>query len=193
MIEDGIFALANLDPEIKFSIYYDIQKKTKEIPYNKSFDLENPKNYLESANPRDIGFNKKHKILYTWNSVLNSIDLHDRNGVFIKSYSFGTNKNINNKKFEGNYFYYYKIKSYGDYIYGLYAGFNTVENFTESLIPNLKSEVHVFNVKTDEMKRYKLDRLINSCTIDFENNIIYCIEENSESQPLVKYEIDQKN
>lgn len=193
MIEEGVFAIANLDPLIKFSIYNDVEKKTKKIPHNKNLDLVNSTSYFETITPRDIGFNKKHKILYTWNGALNSIDIHDSNGTFIKSYSFGVNKNVNNKKFKKDYLYYYKIKSQGDYVYGIYAGFNTVDNFTESLIPNLKSEIHVFNIKTDEMTRYKLDRLINSCTMDFENNIAYCIEENSESQPLVKYEIDKKN
>jgi hypothetical protein len=193
LIEEGIFAMANLDPLIKFSIYNDVVKKTKKIPHNKNFDIVNYKRYLESVTPVDIGFNKKHKLIYTWNGALNSIDLHDKNGVFIKSYSFGTNKNINNKNFDRKYFYYYNVKSQGDYIYGIYAGFNTFDNFTESLIPNLKSEIHVFNIKTDEMKRYKLDRLVNSCSIDFENNIVYCIDENSESQPLMKYEINKKN
>ena len=111
LIEEGIFAMANLDPLIKFSIYNDVVKKTKKIPHNKNFDIVNYKRYLESVTPVDIGFNKKHKLIYTWNGALNSIDLHDKNGVFIKSYSFGTNKNINNKNFDRKYFYYYNVKS----------------------------------------------------------------------------------
>jgi len=194
MINKGIYAITSLDSQIKFSIYSDITKETKQIPLSKkNLEIVFPKDVFQSTTPVDIGYNRKHKIIFTWDGYFNSIDLHDENGFFIKSYTFGSNKNIVNGKFTPKYFYYYNVKSQGDYIYGIYAGFNTKDNFTESLIPHLKSEVHVFNIKTDEIKIYKLDRLINSCTIDFKKNIIYSIEENSESQPLVKYEMAQKN
>ncbi len=190
MIENEKLALVDSDPITKFSIFDLNTNETKVIPNIINDEIINPDQFYSAITPKDIGYNVEHKILFTWNGVLNTIDLYDTNGEFIKSYSYGTNQNIEDNKFKRKYFYYYNIKSQGDYIYGLYAGFNSLDNFTEALIPRLKSQIHIFNIRTDETKIYQLDRLINACAVDFSNNVIYAIEEGNESQPLVKYEIN---
>jgi hypothetical protein len=190
MLEKEKFALVDIDPKTKFSIFDLNTKETTNVPQNINDEIINADQYYVAITPKDIGYNKDHKILFTWNGVLNTIDLYDTNGEFIKSYGYGTNQNIKDNNFKRKYFYYYNIKSQGDYIYGLYAGFNTLENFTANLIPFLKPQLHIFNIRTNEAKIYQLDRLINACAVDFTNNVIYAIEENSESQPLVKYEIN---
>jgi|GEM_PF-4582463 hypothetical protein len=190
MMDKGEFAFVDTDPKTIFSLFDLDKKEIKGIPHNINNEIINPNQYYSAITPKDIGYNKDHKILFTWNVVLNTIDIYSTNGELIKSYGYGTNQNIENKKFERRYIYYYNVKSQGDFIYGLYAGFNTVDNFTEALIPSLKTQLHIFNIRTNEAKIYQLDRLINACAVDFTNNIIYAIEENSESQPLVKYEIN---
>lgn len=192
MIKNNLYAFANLDIE-KFYILDDINKEIKKIPENKELDMVYSNKNLRLITPTDIGFNKKNRVLFTWNGILNSIDIFDETGKYLKSYKYGVNQNIENKNIKRKYFYYNNLKSFNNFIYGIYSGFNVTENFTQSLIPHLKSEIHIFNIKTNEVKRIKLDRLINCCTIDFKHNIIYAIEENNESQPLVKYEMDKKN
>jgi uncharacterized protein YukJ len=59
----------------------------------------------------------------------------------------------------------------------------------ELFLSNTRPELHVFNLLTDELIRFKLDRVVNVCVLDMENNIVYCIDENNEDQPLVKYKI----
>jgi hypothetical protein len=190
MMENEKFALVDTDQKTILSIFDLKTKKTTEIPHIINEEIINPDQYYSGITPPDIGFNEEHKILFTWTGVFNTIDLYDSNGDFIKSYRYGTNLNIEDNKFKRKYFYYYNIKSHGDYIYGLYAGFNTLDNFTEALIPRLKSQLHIFNINTNEARIFQLDRLINACAVDFTNNVIYAIEEGNESQPLVKYEIN---
>lgn len=190
MMEKGIFAFVDTDPKTIFSIFNLDTKDTKGIPHRINDEILNPDQYYAAITPPDIGYNKDHKILFTWTGVFNTIDLYDTKGNFIKSYGYGTNQNIQDNMFKRKYFYYYNVKSEGDYIYGLYAGFNTLENFTADLIPFFKTQLHIFNIRANEARIYQLDRLINACAVDFTNSVIYAIEENSESQPLVKYEIN---
>lgn len=190
LMEKGKFAFVDTDPETIFSIVDLDTKETKEIPHNINNEFLNADQYYSAITPTDIGYNKNHKVIYTWTAVFNTIDLYNTKGNFIKSYGYGTNQNIQDNKFKRKYFYYYNVKSEGDYIYGLYAGFNTLENFTADLIPFLKTQLHIFNIRTNEARIYQLDRLINACAVDFTYNVIYAIEEKSESQPLVKYEIN---
>jgi hypothetical protein len=190
IMEKGEFAFVDLDPKTIFSIFDLDKQETKGISHTINDKILNADQYYSAITPKDIGYNKDHNILFTWTGVFNTIDLYDAKGNFIKSYGYGTNQNIQDNKFKREYFYYYNVKSEGDYIYGLYAGFNTLENFTADLIPFLKTQLHIFNIRTNEAEIYELDRLINACAVDFMNNVIYAIEENSESQPLVKYEIN---
>ena len=190
MMEKGEFAFVDLDPKTIFSLFDLDKQETKGISHTINEKILNADQYYSAITPKDIGYNKDYNILFTWTGVFNTIDLYDAKGNFIKSYGYGTNQNIQDNKFKREYFYYYNVKSEGDYIYGLYAGFNTIENFTQALIPTLESQIHIFNIRTNEASIFRLDRLINACAVDFTNNVIYAIEENSESQPLVKYEIN---
>jgi hypothetical protein len=190
MMGKGKFATVDIEPKTKLSIFDLNTKEPKNIPQNINDEIINSDQYYAAITPKDIGYNKNHEILFTWSGALNTIDLHDANGELIKSYVYGTNQNVEGNKFKRKYFYYYNLKSQGDYIYGLYAGFNMIDNFTQAVIPILKSQVHIFNIRTNETRIYHLDRLINTCAVDFKNNVIYGIEENNESQPLVKYEIN---
>jgi hypothetical protein len=75
-------------------------------------------------------------------------------------------------------------------VYGLYLGVeHKVIAMQELFLSRTRPEFHIFNLLTDELLRFKLDRIVNACVFDVENNIVYCIDENNEDQPLVKYEI----
>lgn len=140
--------------------------------------------------PKDFGINSEHNLGFSWNIVKNCIDVYSNDGFLIKSYCYGENLNITNK-INRNYAYYYNVKSCEDYLYGLYGGFESNDQFLNTMFKYLKSEIHIFNFKDNSFKRYRLDRLVNTCVIDFKNNAIYCIQpRGDENKPLIKYEME---
>ncbi|MBL0111159.1 MAG: hypothetical protein IPP42_09970 [Saprospiraceae bacterium] len=147
---------------------------------------------IQKININDFGFNVTHNYGYTWNLINNYLDIYSTEGEILKSFQFGENKNIIKDKIIRKYAYYYKANSYKDFIYGLYGGFELNDQFLNMInISHLKSEVHIYNFNEPTLKRYILDRIVNTCAIDFKNNVIYCIQEGgNEDKPLVKYEME---
>ncbi len=189
-IRDSIYAYTSLDGSNEFVIYNEKLKTKKEVPTLKDLDIDYNSKTLQEITAVNIGFNANNNIIYTSNNILNSINLFNEKGEYIKKISFGKNKNIVEKRLKRNYFYYYNVKSQDDFLYALYTGTTPLDQFKQNLISHIKTQLHIFNLKTDQMKVYQLDRLVSCATIDFDNKVIYAIDEDNESQPLVKYEMD---
>lgn len=138
--------------------------------------------------PKNVRSSDRHLLI--WRNQFNRLEIINKDGTPFKNYSFGKNENITKDGLGRQFLYYFDAKIEGKYVYAMYGGFDMLDNFTESQIPFLKSELHVFNLETDDILRFKFDRLINYCTIDFDRNIIYAVEEDNEAQPLVKYNFE---
>lgn len=143
--------------------------------------------------PRDIKYNEKNELMVLYNGGVNSIDSYSVDGRFHKSYVFGSLDNISEDNvFNSDYFYYYGVKSKGDVVCGIYLGVeHSVIAMQELFLSSARPEFHVYNLRTDNLLRFKLDRLVNACALDVDNNCLYCIEEDNEDQPIVRYEIPE--
>ncbi len=189
-INDSIFAFVGpLDMgEVIIANIFDSSEIV--VPHKQPLNRELNREEAKRLAVADIGYNRAHNCLYYWSIDFNSIYLRHIDGSPFKTYSFGTNKNIQEDGYSSDYMYYYSLKSEGDFIYGLYVGISSVEGFLEEYIPLFKSELHLYNIRTDEVTRYKLDRLVNYCTIDFDQRLIYAVEEDNEDQPIVVYKMN---
>lgn len=161
--------------------------------YANSFAAELPETDKVALAPTDIQYNQKHDLVILINASINSIDTYSFDGKPNKFYAFGEFENMSEENtISSDYFYYYNIRTQEDIVYGLYLG---VERkaiaMQEFFLINIRPELHVFNLLSDKMMRFRLDRIVNACVIDSNNNFIYCIEEDNEDQPLVRYEIPE--
>jgi hypothetical protein len=193
-INDSLVAVTGNFAETKFAIFNrNSQKEVLRSEYINSFAAELTEEERVQISPTDIKHNNKHQLIIVNNASLNSIDIFSETGQLHKFYSFGAFKNLSEeKKLSRDYFYYYDVKTKEDVVYCLYMGVEHSEIAIKDLFFfSARPELHVYNLLTDELQRYKLDRLINACVLDLKNNAVYCIEENNEDQPLVKYEIPE--
>ncbi|MFQ5448667.1 MAG: BF3164 family lipoprotein [Saprospiraceae bacterium] len=87
-----------------------------------------------------------------------------------------------------NHFYYYGVQVTDKYIYALYLG-EKQDNILQQMLHSLKSKVHVFDLEGSPVISFRLDRLINDFLVDEEHHKIIGIDEDNESQPLVKYDL----
>ncbi len=191
LISDSTVVTVGLTDSFKLFFYNRKNEQVKTVPFQWSVNPkpENP-NGIINLSPTDISKNKKHQLLIPYTGQLNSIDCYSTEGAYIKTFSYGENENYSERGFESTHFYFYNINTEEDWIYGLYDGFGPIAQMTEKMAPHLKSEFHLINLVTDEVTVYKLDRLVNACDLDVENKILYCIDENNEDQPIVKYELE---
>jgi hypothetical protein len=188
----NLIAVTGLFSQTKFIVFNrDGQKEVIRSEYVNSFENELFEEGRVAVAPTDIKYNKKHGMVILTNAGVNSIDTYSVDGKFGKSYSFGEMKNLSTENtFSRDYFYYYDVGTREDVVYGLYLGVeHKVIAMQELFLSRTRPEFHIFNLLTDELLRFKLDRIVNACVFDVENNIVYCIDENNEDQPLVKYEI----
>lgn len=191
-LNDSLVAVTGRFSETKFAVFNrNTQEEVARPEYVNSFPNELSEEGRVAVSPTDIKYNEKHNAIVLTNANLNSIDTYSPDGESYKLYSFGEMKNISPENVVSrDYFYYYSVKTREDVAYGLYLGMGqgliAMQDFFSS---SARPELHVFNLLTDELLRFKLDRLVNACVLDIENNAVYCIDENNEDQPLVKYEI----
>ncbi len=158
-----------------------------ELPFRRTLTPEERMQWY----PKDLAFNTKHRLLLTWSIVSNTLSVNSTNGYNLKDYQFGANQNLDDNQIHRNKIYYYDGKTSGDWVYALYGGFDLNGQFLNKIISHIRSELHLYDLKGDTLRRFRLDRLVNTCAIDFTGNCIYCIQEGGkEDKPLVKYEMD---
>lgn len=192
-LNDSLVAVTGLFPDTKFVVFnQNNQEEVVRSEYMNSFTNEFSEEGRVAVAPRDIKYNAKHDLIILANPSVNSIDTYSSNGKFKKAYSFSEFQNFSEEDaFSRDYFYYYSVKTLEDVVYGLYLGLGQDLMAVQDLFYSSRPEFHVFNVLSDKLLRFKLDRMVNVCVIDMENNHVYCIEENNEDQPIVKYEIPE--
>jgi hypothetical protein len=191
-INDSLIAVTGRFSDTKFIVFN--RYSGKELLRSENVNAFTTKLSVEGrtlAAPRDVVYNKKNNLLVLSNANLNSIDTYTPNGKSHKFYSFGELKNLSEENgLQRDFFYYYDVKTVGDVVYGLFLGKKHSDiAMQEIFLSSARPELHIFNLKTDAMTRYKMDRVVNACVLDLDNNLVYCIDENNENQPLVKYEI----
>lgn len=191
-LNDSLIAVTGRFSETKFIVLNrNTQKEVSRPEYVNTFANELSEEGRVAVAPTDIKYNKKNNAIVLTNANLNSIDTYSADGESYKFYSFGEMKNLSPENtISRDYFYYYSVKTREDVVYGLYLGMGQgLIAMQDLFLSSTRPELHVFNLLTDELLRFKLDRLVNACVLDEENNIVYCIDENNEDQPLVKYKI----
>ncbi|TXF81310.1 hypothetical protein FUA23_22030 [Neolewinella aurantiaca] len=191
-LNDSLVAITGRFSDAKFIIFNkNTQKEVLRSKYLNSFPNELSEEARISVSPTDIKYNDKHELVVLNKPSVNSIDVYSTNGAPEKFYSFGEMRNISDENiFSRDYFYYYSVKTHGDVAYGLYLGMRQdVMAVQDVFASRTRPELHVYNLVTDDLQRFKLDRLVNACVLNTESSILYCIEENNEDQPLVRYEI----
>lgn len=189
-LDDSLVALADpMDSPIRI---LNLKNKKSipirmEQPFQRTLTVEERMQWY----PKDLAFNSTYGLLLTWSILSNALNLIDLEGLQSKAYQFGENHNLADNKISRDKIYYYDGKTSGDWVYALYGGFDLDGMFLNKIISHIRSELHVYNLKEATLRRYKLDRLVNTCAIDFSNKYIYCIQEGgNEDKPLVKYEMD---
>ncbi len=193
-LDDSLVAVTGLFSQTKFIVFdRNNQKEVARSEYVNSFANELSEEGRVKAAPVDIKFNTNNSLIIINNPSINSIDTYSISGKLNKFYSFQNFKNISTENiFSSDYFYYYSVKSQGDVVYGLYLGVeNKMIALQDLFLSSARPELHVFNLLTDELLRFRLDRVVNACVLDTKNNVVYCIDEDNEEQPLVKYEIPE--
>lgn len=150
------------------------------------------KDYDNRAAATDIVYNSESDLIIPYSASVNSIDLFKSDASFNRFYIFGNNANIDDQGYYvKDFFYYYSVKSFGHFAYGIYLGKSRAElQFQDVFISTSKPELHIYNLETNKLRRYRLDRLVNDCVLANEGRQLYCIEEDNEEQPIVVYEID---
>ncbi|SER47308.1 hypothetical protein SAMN05444359_1513 [Neolewinella agarilytica] len=193
-ISDSLIAITGLFDETKFMVFNgNNQQEAWRSVYANSFSTELSEEERLEVAPRSIEYNEKNDMIVLSNPSVNSIDLFSVNGSLVKMYSFDEFENLTTESiFSPDFFYYYGVKTQENLVYGLYLG---VERKTIDLqdlfLSSTRPELHIYNLLTDDLLRYRLDRVVNACVIDANNNVVYCIDEDNEDQPLVKYEISE--
>lgn len=187
---DSMLALADPSGDPLRILDLKSDKSTKaglELPFRRTLTPEERMQWY----PKDLAFNSKHRILVSWSIVSNTLSVYNIKENSLKGYQFGTNQNLADQKIRRKHIYYFDARTSGDWVYGLYGGFELNDRFMNKLISHIRPELHLYDLKGDTLRRYRLDRLVNTCAIDFTGDCIYCIQEGgNEDKPLVKYEMD---
>ena len=194
LIGDTTVALTGLFADTKFYLLDPnsgaiVVKAANNNPFEGSFSEAQ----LIRMSPRNIHYNDKHNLVVLQNTSLNALYVYDVSGTPRKYYSFGELNNVTSEgEFMPNYFYYYSTKTQEDIVYSLYLGVDQKRLTLQEMSVNfIDSELHLYDLISDEMRRFSLDRMVNVCVVDSGQKFVYCIDENNEDQPLVKYEIPE--
>jgi hypothetical protein len=166
--------------------------------FNRTFkgaNIQSPKFHISSAvcplsdlKPRDIVYMNKLDKIVTYNIAWNYINVYSGENQDPVRFEFGINENIEDDLYIGrNHLYYYDVDMVDSRVYALYIGVSSAKQLIMSNVGALKSELHAYDLKESRVVRYFLDRLVNACSFDSKNNLIYCIQEGNNDHPIVLF------